>query len=416
MEFSQFGEKFRSECGILTLMDDLGKAAQKPGTIMLGGGNPSRIPQIEKYFRRKMMDLLEDENSFETTIGTYSGPEGAATFVTELATFFRKQYGWQIGPEHVALTNGSQTAFFLLFNMLAGKFPDGTQRKILLPLAPEYIGYEDVGIDQSLFVSFKPEIEFLDGRFFKYHVDFNALQIDRSINAICVSRPTNPTGNVLTEDEILQLSALAKQHDIPLIIDNAYGLPFPGIIFSDVTPHWEPHIILSMSLSKLGLPGVRTGILVAHPDIISTIKGMNAVISLAPNSFGPQLALDTLRSGEILHISKNIIRPHYKAKVDQAIAWCHEAFAGLDYYIHTPEGAIFLWLWFQNLSISTQTLYEKLKDEGVVVVPGQHFFPGLEEAWPHKDACIRVSYAADADSVKKGIGIIANLVRHYSNR
>lgn len=48
---------------------------------------------------------------------------------------------------------------------------------------------------------------------------------------ICVSRPTNPTGNVITDEELLKLDALANQHGIPLVIDNAYGVPFPGIIF-----------------------------------------------------------------------------------------------------------------------------------------------------------------------------------------
>jgi valine--pyruvate aminotransferase len=46
---------------------------------------------------------------------------------------------------------------------------------------------------------------------------------------ICVSRPTNPTGNVITDEELIKLDALANQHGIPLVIDNAYGVPFPGL-------------------------------------------------------------------------------------------------------------------------------------------------------------------------------------------
>ncbi|SQD00663.1 class I and II aminotransferase [Escherichia coli] len=56
---------------------------------------------------------------------------------------------------------------------------------------------------------------------------------------ICVSRPTNPTGNVITDEELLKLDALANQHGIPLVIDNAYGVPFPGIIFSEARPLWK---------------------------------------------------------------------------------------------------------------------------------------------------------------------------------
>ena len=54
--------------------------------------------------------------------------------------------------------------------------------------------------------------------------------------AICVSRPTNPTGNVITDDEVEQLDALAQTHNVPLIIDGAYGLPFPGLIYTPASP------------------------------------------------------------------------------------------------------------------------------------------------------------------------------------
>lgn len=50
-----------------------------------------------------------------------------------------------------------------------------------------------------------------------------------------MSRPTNPTGNVITDEELIKLDALAHQHGVPLVIDNAYGVPFPGIIFSDAS-------------------------------------------------------------------------------------------------------------------------------------------------------------------------------------
>ena len=411
MELSNFGQKFRDDCGILTLMDDLGKAAQQAGTIMLGGGNPSMIPEVGAYFRQQMVALLNDGQTFESMVGTYDGPEGTAVFIQALADFFKAQYGWSIGPENIVLTNGSQTAFFLLFNALAGEGADGSFKKILLPLAPEYIGYGDVGLKESLFVSYRPQIEILDGRLFKYKVDFEALEIGPDISAICVSRPTNPTGNVLTEREIQHLSQLAQKHKIPLIIDNAYGLPFPGIIFSEATPHWEPHHILSMSLSKIGLPGTRTGILIANEEIIDVIKGMNGVISLAPNSFGAQLATKAVQSGDILNLSREVIRPHYEKRAWQVVEWYREGLAGLDFYIHKPEGAIFVWLWFKGLPISNQTLYERLKERGVVVVSGQHFFPGLEEPWQHKHECIRMSYAADMAQVKKGVQIICEEVR-----
>ena len=90
--------------------------------------------------------------------------------------------------------------------MLAGRFEDGQRKKILLPLVPEYIGYADQGVDPDLFRSGRPTLEFIDDHTFKYHIDFDRLEVTEEIAAICVSRPTNPTGNVLTDSEIARLS------------------------------------------------------------------------------------------------------------------------------------------------------------------------------------------------------------------
>lgn len=121
---------------------------------------------------------------------------------------------------------------------------------------------------------------------FKYHVDFSALPLDEDIAAICVSRPTNPTGNVLTDDEIHRLDALAQQRGIPLIIDSAYGTPFPNIIFTKATPLWHDNIVLSMSLSKLGLPGLRCGIVIASEAITQALTNINGIVSLSPGGWG----------------------------------------------------------------------------------------------------------------------------------
>jgi len=69
-----------------------------------------------------------------------------------------------------------------------------------------------------------------------------------------------------------------------------------------------------------------------------------------------------------------------------------------------------LWLWFEGLPISSQELYERLKKRGVLIVPGQNFFVGMDDDWKHKHECIRVSYAQDEDTVQRGVNIISEEV------
>ncbi|MCG3209868.1 MAG: Valine--pyruvate aminotransferase [Anaerolineae bacterium] len=412
MRFSKFGTKFTSKSGILQLMDDLGRAVTTDRKmIMLGGGNPGHIPAVQTLLREQMAAILNNDRQFEQLVGSYGAPQGDRAFLESLAALLRREYGWPLRAENIALTTGSQTTFFYLFNMLAGEFADGSRKKILLPLAPEYIGYLDVGLTDDFFTASKPEFEFLPDRLFKYHVDFNAVSVTGDIGAICVSRPTNPTGNVLTNAEMEQLDALARRHNVPLIVDNAYGLPFPNIIFADARPTWNDNTILCMSLSKLGLPGTRTGLVIASEEIAAAISGLNAVISLAPSSIGAALARQLVQSGEVIRLGCEIIQPYYRRKAETAVSLLQRELAGTDFFIHKPEGAFFLWLWFRGLPLTSQQLYERLKQRGVVVVPGEYFFPGLQEEWSHKYECLRMNYAGDEADLAEGIKIIGEEVK-----
>ena len=412
MEWSEFGHRFSGKSGIVELMQDLGEALQsRPDMVFMGGGNPGRVPGIETIYRARLQAILEDERRRHEVLGIYQMPQGDLAFRRTLADVLRAEYGWDLGPENIAVSNGSQAAFFILFNLFAGHFADGRHKHVQLPLVPEYIGYRDIGLSDGLFHAQRPTIEILPDKLFKYHVDFERLSLDASAGAICVSRPTNPTGNVLSDDEVRQLDALARRRGIPLIIDGAYGTPFPQMIFSEATPHWNDNTVVVLSLSKLGLPGLRTGIIVAREQIIEAYTRANTVLSLACGSAGPALATDLLRDGEMLRLGRELIRPFYRDKAARTLDGFREVLGDLPCRIHKPEGAMFLWLWFEGLPGGSQAFYERLKQRGVLVVPGQNFFPGLEDQWAHRDECLRVSYAQDDAMVARGIAIIADEAR-----
>ncbi|EHZ2551565.1 valine--pyruvate transaminase [Vibrio vulnificus] len=416
MQFSKFGEKFNQYSGITQLMDDLNDGLRTPGAIMLGGGNPAAIPAMLEYFHQASENMLSS-GKLLAALANYDGPQGKDVFVKALARLLKETYGWNISEKNISLTNGSQSGFFYLFNLFAGQQPDGSHKKILLPLAPEYIGYADAGIDEDIFVSYRPEIELLDNGLFKYHVDFEQLKVDSSVAAICASRPTNPTGNVLTDEEIRKLDQLARDNHIPLIIDNAYGLPFPNIIFEDVEPFWNENTILCMSLSKLGLPGVRCGIVIANEAVTQALTNMNGIISLAPGSVGPALGHYMIEKEDLLHLSSEVIKPFYQQKSQRAVELLQAAMPDERFRIHKPEGAIFLWLWFDELPITTMALYQRLKARGVLIVPGEYFFIGQEGDWEHAHQCLRMNYVQDDELMQKGIAIIAEEVnRAYAER
>src|SRR6185436_4867876 len=108
-------------------------------------------------------------------------------------------------------------------------------------------------------------------------------------------------------------------------------------------------------------------------------------------------------SGDILQLSNNVINPHYQHKMHNAVNAIHHSFKNSQcpYAIHKPEGAMFLWLWFKDLPITSFELYERLKKRGVLVVSGHYFFPGMKDDWRHQHECIRVTYSQDEAQVQE---------------
>ena len=175
-------------------MDDLGRAlAGQNDYIMMGGGNPGHLPELQNILKQRLLEIADNDEHFRELVGIYDPPQGNLRFIKSCAALLRKEYGWDIGPENICLTNGSQTGFFILFNMFGGEYEDGTKKNIRLPLAPEYIGYTDLGLGNDFFVTTKPRIEYLADRMFKYRVDFENLEVTEDIAAICVSRHCIPT-------------------------------------------------------------------------------------------------------------------------------------------------------------------------------------------------------------------------------
>lgn len=55
-------------------------------------------------------------------------------------------------------------------------------------------------------------------------------------------------------------------------------------------------------------------------------------------------------------------------------------------------------------------LYQRLKQRGVLMVPGDHFFPGLAQDWPHTRQCMRMNYVPDPALIERGVQILAEEV------
>jgi valine--pyruvate aminotransferase len=139
MNLSTFGQRFARKTGARELMDDLGAALSGGSAMkMLGGGNPAHIPEVQALFRERMVQVMNDEPLFKRMLANYPAPAGEEYFRVALAGLLNREYGWDLSEKNIALTAGSQSSFFLLFNLFAGPMPrNKVDLKILMPQTPE---------------------------------------------------------------------------------------------------------------------------------------------------------------------------------------------------------------------------------------------------------------------------------------
>lgn len=78
---------------------------------------------------------------------------------------------------------------------------------------------------------------------------------------------------------------------------------------------------------------------------------------------------------------------------------------------------MFLWVWFEDLPVSSQELYEQLKQQGTLIIPSEHFFVGIDTTnYRHARECIRLSVAQPDEVLQAGIATIGEVVRSVYGR
>ncbi|TGK11596.1 aminotransferase class I/II-fold pyridoxal phosphate-dependent enzyme [Leptospira fletcheri] len=415
---SKFGSKFSRQTGIGQLMEDL--ANLDPGICMLGGGSPALIPEVQSVWR-EFLSKLTEKGSWESILGKYESPSGKRETLEAIADLLRKESGRPIRTEEIAITGGSQNAFYLLLNFFSGTYEDGIQRRAVFPAVPEYIGYIDQPLEEDSILPLPSLVRETGEHTFRYELDEAGLErlseSSEPLGCVVLSRPSNPTGRIAGEEEIRKILSFAGKKRIPFLLDSAYGFPFPGIVYSE-GHRWfyEEGLIQSFSLSKIGLPGVRTGFVLADPKTVSSLNKANAVLNLTGGSLGQYVGLELFTSGAWSSLSKNVILPYYAEKRRLAFSVIEREWAGkFRYQVHESEGAFFLWVRFRGLSKSLTELYSVLKKSGVILVPGRYFYPKSEVNYPFVDECARISFARDDEELSEGLSRIGKVLAGYSN-
>lgn len=417
---SQFGSQMFQLTGVRAIMKDIIETLSNNAGrefINLSAGNPVILPEVEQLWRECTQELLNSKEYGEV-VCRYGSSQGYEPLIAAVIEDFNRRYGLNLSDRHILITPGSQALYLYAANAFGGYNQQQQLQQIVLPLSPDYTGYGGVTLTPEALIAYQPTLDINETQHrFKYRPDFSQLQITAHTGCVIFSRPCNPTGNVLSDEEVSTIAAMAATHNVPVLVDSAYAPPFPALNFTPMTPQFGDNILHCMSLSKAGLPGERIGIAIGDPQLIKVLESFQTNACIHSSRYGQAIVTKAIASGKLADISLNIIRPHYQRKLEILAATLDRTMPKqLPWFLHQGEGAIFAWLWLKDLPMTDWEFYQELKQVGVIVVPGSSFFPGLKAPWQHKQECLRISLTATAAEIATAMERLATVVdRVYSN-
>jgi aspartate/methionine/tyrosine aminotransferase len=228
----------------------------------------------------------------------------------------------------------------------------------------------------------------------KWQLDLDSLRkaVTKKTKVIVVTNPNNPTGHVLTEDEMQAIIDEARRVGAWIVSDEIYrGAEISGPISPTFFGRYEK-VIVTGGLSKaFALPGLRCGWIVAPPQMISRFCGYHDYLTLTPSFLSDHLAdivMQPKRRDEILQRTRSIIG-HNLPVFEKWLAKHADIFD----YVRPAAGAIATIKY--RLPIASETLFNRLREEqSVLITPGAHFGIGRY---------LRVGFGYDIAHIKRGL-------------
>lgn len=312
---------------------------------------------------RELLDLLpEDER--ESALGElldlrlgYSEARGSAELRSLIAGTYK-----DTSPDEILVTTGAIEANFLLFNELLSP---GDR---VVAVAPAYQQLNSVpraiGCDVALWKLRR------NGGFHYDLDDLRALATPET-RLIVINTPHNPTGAMLSEEDLREVYALAERLDAWVLSDEAYRwLDLPGS--APLPPPMRnlgPRAISTGTFSKpFGLPGLRVGWMAAPEEIVQRCWGLRDYITLSPGKLNDALATTAFRHrAEIAARTRRIVAEN----LDFAERWFAE---NGDLVSWTPPLGGLLALMRYELEMPSLALANRLaEDYSVMLAPGSAF-------------------------------------------
>ena len=367
------------------------KVAMNPDVISFAGGlpNPAFFPHEELAVASTKILQNQSNGALQ-----YAATEGFAPLRQYIADRYFKQYGMQVSPNNILITNGSQQALALLGKVLVNEGDN------LIIEEPGYLGaIQALSVYQPNFQGVALNDDGLD----LSELDALLAEPKRAKLLYGVTNFQNPTGLSYSLENRQAVAERLIKHDVLMIEDNPYGeLRFEGEHLPPIAKLAPENVVLLGSFSKVVVPSFRLGWMLMPDWLCQKVIIAKQASDLHTNGFVQQVLHSYLEENDLdEHIDR--IRTVYgrqKIAMENALLkYC----PGIEFT--RPEGGMFLWLKLPK-HINAMELFDVAIKENVAFVPGQPFY-----VRPDILNTARLSYAgADEATIEEGIKRLGRVI------
>jgi 2-aminoadipate transaminase len=363
------------------------KVTEKPGIISFAGGLPSPRTFPVEAFAAACDTVLKTDGRVALQ---YAASEG----LLALREWIAGQLPWDVSPDQVLITTGSQQGLDLVAKVLID------EGSTVLVETPTYLGA------LQAFTPMEPAIVSVDSDAEGIDVDDLVKKAPGARFLYVLPNFQNPTGRSMSEARRAELVAAAQAAGLPIVEDNPYGdLWFDQPPPKPLTARNPEGCIYLGSFSKVLAPGLRLGYLVAPKAISPKLLQAKQAADLHSPSFNQRMVAEVLKDGFIdRHVPT--IRALYKAQCHAMLDALSAEMAGLDVQWNSPDGGMFLWVRLPQ-GMNAVELLPRAVDKGVAFVPGAAFY--ADHADPRT---LRLSFVtASEEQIRTGVAALAQAIR-----
>jgi GntR family transcriptional regulator / MocR family aminotransferase len=330
----------------------------------------------------------------------YGEPNGHAA-LRETITHILASQGLQTRAENVLITAGSQQALSLVSQLLL------KPGDVILVESPTYSGALEL-------------FRALDFEVVSIPVDGQGMQVEKLEKLLQQHHPKliytiptfhNPTGTCLSIARRRQLIILADRYNVPILEDDFVGdLRYDGRA-QPALKALDPggRVIYVSTFSKILMPGLRVGFLVAEGPIYHSLVNFKRVNDLATSTLVQRALEAYVTVGRYQsHLRRSC---HTFRKRRDAMLSAIRRYLPADIRLDPPQGGLFLWLQLPE-HLSSDELLPLAQKEGVTFAAGNGFFPEKQEGqnW------LRLNFVVQTpDQIEEGIKRLGRALERLSS-